>query len=150
MTETPSYTIAANLRWFALVYVVSIVVLGLIVGYLQTVGVTLPTTGLGIGLFAGIVAAAGARFSTRRAWTSPDRNLLALGYMAVAATLSCLLAAALVFTDASTLHDLTSGGSFVVMALVVMFVVAVIYFITGRLTLMLIARRVGGNNRENT
>ncbi|MCX7358895.1 MAG: ABZJ_00895 family protein [Alphaproteobacteria bacterium] len=150
MNDTPTYTVAANLRWFGLFYVAAVVVLVVIVGVLQTMGVELPTTGLGIGLFAGVVAAAGQRFATRRAWTSRDRNLLALGYMIVAASISCLVAASLIVVDSSTYDEIARSGALAGMAVLVVAVVGAIYFVTARLTLRLIARqlaaKIGGTH----
>lgn len=150
MTDTPTYTMAANLRWFGLIYVAAVAVLVVIVGLLQSAGVELPTTGLSIGLFAGVVAVAGQRFAARRAWTGRDRNLLALGYMIVAAAISCLLAAALTVVDASVFDEMARSGALAGMIVVVVAVVAAIYFVTARLTLMLIARQLAAKNRGNT
>jgi hypothetical protein len=57
----PAHTIAANLRWFAVVYVIALIVLSFVVNLLRTVGVPLPSAGLGIGGFVARVYLAGSR-----------------------------------------------------------------------------------------
>lgn len=144
-TDTPNYTIAANLRWFALIYFAALIAVMMLVVILQNFGVTLPSTGLSIGLYAGVVAAAGQRFALRRRWTGRDRNLLALGYTAIAAAISCALAGALVFVDPAAM-GLGNLSGMVGLAAIVVVIVGLIYYGMARLMLMLIARRTNGGN----
>lgn len=139
--SAPSYSIAANLRWFALIYLAALIVVVILVVVLENFGVTLPSTGLGLGLYAGVVATAGQRFAQRRDWSGRDRNLLSLGYTIVAAGISCGLAGALLFVDPAAVGIGDAAGLTGIIAIAAL-VVGLIYYGMARLMLMLIARRV--------
>jgi hypothetical protein len=142
---TSAYTIAANLRWFALVYLVAILLTAALAAYLQTINITLPSTGVGIGVYAGVVAAAGHRFANRRDWTGRDRNLLSLGYVAIAVVLSCALAGVLIYLEPSTFAAMSADATFITIIAAALLIAALIYYAMARLMLWLIARRL---NRE--
>lgn len=141
----PTYTIAANLRWFAVVYVVALILLGFIVGLLRALGVDLPSTGLGIGVFAALSYIAGVRFGSRRSWTGRDRHNLALGYVCVALVLSCTLLAIVLVIDPMTAAMLSDAGQIAGVLALIIAGVALLYYGMARLVLMIAARR-GANN----
>jgi hypothetical protein len=141
----PAYTIAQNLRWFALVYLVALVLTAALAAYLQTINITLPSTGVGIGVYAGVVAVAGHRFANRRDWTGRDRNLLSFGYVAIAVVLSCALAGLLIFVESSPFAAMSSDAMFMGIIAAALLIAALIYYAMARLMLWLIARRL---NRE--
>jgi hypothetical protein len=140
-TAQPTYTIAANLRWFAAVYVASVIVLSFAVNLLRTVGVDLPSTGLDIGVFVALTYVAGGRFSSRRAWTGADRHMLALGYAAVAILLSTARVAAVMLIDPATRSMVTASAQTMALTLAVVAGFALIYYGMARLMLTLLARR---------
>ncbi|QGZ95169.1 ABZJ_00895 family protein [Terricaulis silvestris] len=137
----PTYSVAANLRWFAVVYIVALILLGFIVNLLRTVGVDLPSTGIGIGVFAALVYLAGSRFAARREWTGRDRHNLALGYVAVAITVSCTLMAIVMLLDPATAAMLMGIGDMIGVVLAIAAGVALFYYGMARLMLMMLARR---------
>jgi len=139
-TSPPAYTITASLGWFTAVFVIASVALAVGLGFLQTIGISLPSTGLGVGIYAGAVAAAGLRFSSKREWTRRDRNLLALGYTLIAATLSCVFSAAVFFID-PTVSEMFGSFRGILAAAIVIALMLLIYFAMAWLILMLIARR---------
>jgi hypothetical protein len=140
-TAQPTYTVAANLRWFAVVYVVALILLRFIVNLLRTVGVDLPSTGIGIGVFAALVYLAGSRFAARREWTGRDRHNLALGYVVVAILVSCSLMAIVIAIDPATASMLTGIGNMIGVVLAIAAGVALFYYGMARLMLMMLARR---------
>jgi hypothetical protein len=137
----PTYSVAANLRWFAVVYIVALILLGFIVNLLRTVGVDLPSSGIGIGVFAALVYLAGSRFAARREWTGRDRHNLALGYVVVAILVSCLLMAIVLALDPAAASMLAGAGQMIGVILAIVVGVAVIYYGMARLMLMMLARR---------
>lgn len=95
MSETvaPRYMIAANLRWFAVVYF--LVTLAVIVGsaVAERYGLTVPSTGVSIGVLVGTTWVAGDRLAkSLAAWSSAQRHQLALGYTLVSTLLTIPLA----------------------------------------------------------
>lgn len=139
--EQSSYTISANLKWFGIVYLIVLVASAVLAAWLETIGISLPLTGLGIGVYAGVVGIAGQRFAERRDWTGRDRNLLALGYVTIATVLSLLLGGALLLLGSTSLAIITSGGAYIGILVGALIFAALIYYGTARLMLMLIARR---------
>jgi hypothetical protein len=137
----PTYSVAANLRWFAVVYIVALILLGFIVNLLRTVGVDLPSSGIGIGVFAALVYLGGSRFAARREWTGRDRHNLALGYVVVAILVSCLLMAIVLALDPAAASMLAGAGQMIGVILAIVVGVAVIYYGMARLMLMMLARR---------
>jgi hypothetical protein len=137
----PTYSIAANLRWFAAVYVASVIVLSFAVNLLRTVGVDLPSAGLDIGVFVALTYVAGGRFAARRAWTGADRHTLALGYAAVAILLACARVVAVMLIDPTTRSMVVASGQTIAIALAVVVALALLYYGMARLMLMLLARR---------
>ena len=135
-----TYTIAAGLGWFTVVFFIASIALAVVLGYLQTIGISLPSTGLGVGIYAGVVAAAGQRFSSKREWTGRDRNLLALGYTLIAGTLSCVFSAAVFFID-PTMAEMFGSLRGILAVAIVIALMLLIYFVMAWLILMLIARR---------
>lgn len=94
-------SISANLRWFGVVYALALLAAeGLVIGAAQ-LGFDIPATGPSIGAYVGVVFVAGQRFAQKRnfAWQSRDRHNLAMGYVFVAALISCLLFAAVTMLD---------------------------------------------------
>lgn len=91
----PAYSVAANLRWFAVVYfaVSAALSAALIVALYVLPNFAPPTAGLSIGIYVGVVYAAGLRFKqkTDTQWTSRDRNWLAPGYAGVSFIVSLLI-----------------------------------------------------------
>lgn len=140
-TEQPAYTISANLRWFAFVYLVAVVGAVALAAGLESVGISLPSIGVGIGVYAGVVAAAGQRFAERRDWTGRDRNLLALGYVIIATAVSSLLGGAMLLLDSTSLAVVTNGGAFIGILVGALTFVSLIYYGMARLMLMVIAGR---------
>jgi hypothetical protein len=140
-TATPTYTIAASIRWFASVYLVSVILLSFIVNLLRTVGVDLPSAGLDIGVFVALTYLAGNRFAARRAWTGGDRHNLALGYAAVAILLSCARVVAVMLLDPTTASMIGATVQTIALAVAVVAGLALIYYGLARLMLMIAARR---------
>lgn len=137
----PAHSVAANLRWFAVVYLVALIVLSFVVNLLQTLGVALPSTGVGIGVFAALTYLAGSRFAARRDWTGRDRHHLALGYVAIAIAVSCALMTIVMLLDPATAAMLTGIGDMLGVVLLIAAGVALFYYGMARLMLMLLARR---------
>jgi hypothetical protein len=137
----PTYTITANLRWFAAVYVASVIVLSFAVNFLRTVGVDLPSAGLDIGVFVALTYVAGGRFAARRAWTGADRHKLAIGYAAVAIVLACARVVAVILIDPATGSMVTASVQAIAITIAVIVALALIYYGTARVMLMLLARR---------
>lgn len=140
----PTYTIAANGRWFALVYTAITLLLAVIVGVAYEYGVEIPTTGVNIGAFAGVASIAGQRFATRRdwTWTSKERHQLALTYMALSCVTSFALFAVLLAIDATTrdavMAMVSQLGGFIAAIFVV---VALVFYGMARVMLAIIAKR---------
>ena len=147
VTDVPGYSIAANLRWFAAVYLIVIVVLSVAIALAERYQINVPATGLSIGSFIGMVYAAGARFAQKRnhEWTSKDRNVLAFGYTGVSVVISCIMMGALAaLDDPSTGSELSAlTGQLGGIIAVTMIVVLLLYFAVARFALMMIARRGG-------
>lgn len=137
----PTYTVAANLRWFAVVYVVALILLGFVVNLLRAAGVDLPSTGIGIGVFAALVYLAGSRFAARRAWIGRDRHNLALGYVIIAIAVSCTLMAIVLAIDPATAAMLSGIGDVLGVVLAIAAGVALFYYGMARLMLMMLARK---------
>jgi len=132
----PAYTIADNLRWFAIVYVLSTIGASLLLFALTQVGVQLPGAGVAIGLFLGIAMLAGHRFATKRAgaWTPSDRNTLALGYVAVSVAVSCgLLGLSMAVSP--------EARAALPIAAIVLLVTTLIFYGLARFALAMVARR---------
>jgi hypothetical protein len=137
----PTYSVAANLRWFAAVYIASVIVLSFVVNLLRTIGVDLPGAGLDIGIFVALAYVAGSRFAARRAWTGADRHNLALGYAAVAIVLVCARVIAVLLIDPSASAMITASAQTIAVTLAVVVALALFYYGAARLMLMFIARR---------
>ena len=138
------YKMAANFRWFAVVYLVVTVIVATLTELAYQNGIELPTTGLNIGAFAGVSAVAGQRFATKRDWnwSSADRHQLALGYTLVSVVISFVLVGALATFDPTTRATIADLSAEVgLLALAIMGVAVLIFFVTARLTLGLMARR---------
>jgi hypothetical protein len=138
-STAPTYTIAANLRWFAVTYIVASILYAFVINLLRKVGVDLPSVGIGIGVYIALVYLAGSRFVTRRGydWGSLDRHNLALGYVSVVVLVACVGATAAFFL-APAPPDL---GMAVGIVIVIIIVSALICYGVARLILKLIARR---------
>lgn len=140
----PEYTIAANARWFTIVYVAVTLVVAVIVGVAYEYGIEIPTTGASIGAFAGVALAAGQRFATKRngLWTGKERHQLALAYVALSFASSLVLAAALLMIDEMTrdaIFALTGEyGGFIAIIFAVM---AVVFYGMARVMLAIAAKR---------
>jgi hypothetical protein len=141
----PAYTIAANLRWLSVAYVIIEMIVAAILIGASFAGFDLPATGASVGAYAGAVSAAGYRFAGRRPdWTSKDRHALALGYLLASVVVSCALIGLYLAFDQSPISDfldlVAQGG----LGLVIGFVIfaAVLYYALGRFMLRFIARRV--------
>jgi hypothetical protein len=104
VSETQTYSIAANLRWFAGVYgavAISAVALRLLV---DGSAIETPLRAMQIAADVSVVALAGHRFAARNPnWTGKDRHYLALGY-----TLTIALIAATTFGLLLLLKPLTT------------------------------------------
>lgn len=139
----PAYTLAASLRWFGIVYSVALLGVAVVVGVAATYGVTVPTTGLSIGLFAGVVVAAGQRYARKRGgWTGRERTHLAIGYTAIAVVVSVILFALVLVIDVAARAMIADMLDQVGLLLLGIFAVAVlIYFGLARFALAMIARR---------
>ena len=142
---TPGYTIAANLRWFAVIYTIATVVVAAAVELAYRNGVELPTTGLNIGVYAGVTLAAAQRFAARRAreWDGRIRNNLALGYTLASTAVSVVLFGALLAFDEITRRsvvDMFSQSSAIMIGALVVGVV--IFYGMARLMLG-VAQKVG-------
>lgn len=140
------YTIAENLRWFAAVYVAGLLLVGFVVGMLRAAaGLELPSTGIGIGIYAALVYLAGSRFAARRGynWTSRDRHNLALGYLITAIVVSCVLMAAMLIIEPSALAMFSNLGGIAGILIAIILGVALLYYGMARIMLKLIARRGG-------
>ena len=146
MSETaqPGYTVAENLRWFAVAYLIALILFGFLVNLLRNAGVDIPQTGVGVGIYAGAVLAAGSRFAGRRGdWTSRDRHNLALGYLIIAILVSCALMAAMFVIEPATFAMMSGLGSMIGVVVAIVLGVALLYYGMARLMLKLIARRGG-------
>lgn len=143
-TVPARYTIAANCRWFAIVYTAVTVAVAALVELAYQNGIEIPTTGLNIGAFAGVTAAAGQRFASRHdwLWSSRERSQLALAYVALSiATSFALLGAFLVFDVASRQAIIAMVTQLGAWMLAILAIVALVLFGAARLTLGLIAQR---------
>lgn len=127
----PTHTIAANLRWFAVIYTIATVVVSAAVELAYRSGLELPTTGLNIGVYAGVTLAAAQRFVARRdrQWDGRIRHNLALGYTLVSFAVSVVLFGALMAFDEITRRSVvdifTQSGAIMIGAVVV--AVAIFY-----------------------
>lgn len=137
-------TIAANLRWFAVVYAVALVAIGVAVAIAANYGIELPTTGAAIGAYAGVCVASAQRFALRRAfnWSSADRHKLALGYTAIAVVVECGLFAAAARVDPTAGAQLIDAWRAAPQLLIAFAAIALtIHYGMARLMLRFIANR---------
>lgn len=140
----PAYTIAANARWFTVVYTAVTLAVAVIVGVAYQYGIEIPTSGASIGAFAGVALAAGQRFATKRdgLWTGKDRHKLALIYVAMSFASSLVLFAALLMIDQMTrdviLALIGEYGAFIAIVFAVM---AVVFYGMARVMLAIAAKR---------
>ncbi len=140
---------AANLRWFALVYLAISAGVVALVYLLAQFNIDPPTGGLATGAFLGAVSAAGLRQAkkTDNAWTAADRAALAGGYVLVAFGVSLMACGVLAAIAAVALGSafpalaLAWFKQFGVILLVALLFVAGIYYVGARFILGGIAKR---------
>ena len=143
-TVAPRYTIAASLRWFALVYTTTTLALVAAIVVAAQYGISAPSTGLSIGAYIGVVYAAGSRFAEKSSgtWTPRDQNWLAIGYTAVSFGVSAILVAVFAQFDSATRADLDLVVSDGIVAIAIAIPLVFAFFWGGaRLSLAMVARR---------
>ena len=91
--EAHAYSISANLRWFAVAYVIALALVAGVIIALSEANIRLPgglSTGFNIGMFLILVGLAGQRFAKKNdfGWTRADRHNLAIGYVATSFVMS--------------------------------------------------------------
>jgi hypothetical protein len=139
----PTYSIAANLRWFAAVYVVASILYAFVINLLAKFGIDLPSVGVGIGVYVALVYVAGIRFAGRRgyAWASRDRHHLALGYAIITVLVAAVGATAAFFL--TPLPQTSDLGAAVGIVVAIVILTGLISYGIARVILKLIARRGG-------
>jgi hypothetical protein len=140
---------AANLRWFALIYLAISAAVTALMFALAQMNIDPPTGGLATGAFLGAVSAAGLRQAkkTDNTWTPADRAALAGGYVLVAFGVSLMACGVLAAIAAVTLGSAFSAlalAFFKQYGLIVMgafLFIAGIYYLGARFILGGIAKR---------
>lgn len=140
---------AANLRWFALIYLAISVGVTVLVFALAQLNVAPPVAGLSAGAFLAAVSAAGMRQAkkTEGGWTPADRAALSGGYVLVALGMTLMACGLIAAFAAVTLGSyfptlaLAWFKQFGLFAMVALLFIAGLYYAGARFVLGGIAKR---------